>query len=92
MAVDRFHKDKKARAAIARAHESDGDRVRFERSDDGSVLLEPLDAWIERITTDPGPQPGGPSAPISQTYLHPDPDRRALVDQWLADRQRPEAA
>jgi hypothetical protein len=64
--------------------------VRLERSESGT--LEPLDAWLERITTDRGPEAIGASAPISQTYLHPDPDRRALIDQWLADRDRLDAA
>jgi len=26
------------------------------------------------------------SASISHTYIHPDPDRRALIDAWLSER------
>ena len=95
MATDRFHKDKKARAAlhraVARAREHDGDRVRLERSDTGQTL-EPVDSFFERIATDYEPEIQEVSAPVSQTYIHPDPDRRALVDQWLADNQRHHAA
>ena len=92
MATSRFHRYKADRSELRRAHERDGERVRLERSDDGSATLEPLDAWIERITANPGREPIGASAPISQTYLHPDPDRRALIDQWLMERDRPAAA
>ena len=32
------------------------------------------------------------SAPLSATYLPPDPDRRALVDAWLESKAQDEAA
>lgn len=96
MATDRFHKDKKARAAlrraVARAHDHDGDRVRIERLDSGEGL-EPVDALFERVTA--SYESGDElevSAPISSTYLHPDPDRRALVDAWLESKAQDEAA
>ena len=96
MATKRFHEDKAARSAlrraIVRAHEHDGERVLLERSPDGARVLEPLDAWVDRITSERKAEPCGASAPISSTYLRPDPDRRALIDQWLADQQRPHAA
>ena len=94
MAVDRFHKDKKARSALRRARAHDGDRVRLERNRDGAEVLEPVDAHIDRLLAEFNPEQHeieDVSAPISQTYIHPDPDRRALVDQWLEDRQRPHA-
>jgi hypothetical protein len=93
VATDQFHQDKVDRSALRRARALDGARVRVERCDDGSAALEPIDAFFlrQQAILESKDPPIGASAPISQSYIHPDPDRRALVDQWLAGRRLEES-
>jgi hypothetical protein len=62
----------------------DGDPDRPECGVFGETEI-PVDEYFERSLTDRDEEAPGVSAPLSATYFHPDPDRRALVDAWLEE-------
>jgi hypothetical protein len=78
------------RAARERRH-----LARFNLPRDADPDQDPIDVHIERTLYAfdmERHEVEDVSAPISSTYLHPDPDRRALIDAWLREKNLGAAA
>jgi hypothetical protein len=90
LAVDRFHKDKKDRAALRRRIVRANTNLATIITDDALHAI-PTDIEHERYW-DEVFRCHQIEQPVSSGYLHPDPDRRALVDAWLREKSLGAAA
>ena len=99
MALGRFNQGRFDRSALRRKEESLRLRLAIEdyrertHRNDPRIRKDPKDGHAKCMAIgEPDATPFRQSSASGWPTLHPDPDRRALVDQWLESRAQAAAA